>query len=299
LEAAYVGTKGTHLQGTIGANQAVWSPTATSSNANARRPDPQLGETFEVVPIYSSNYNGLQLTATQRLSRGLTFQASYTWSKSLDYGSAPNSFYTIPGQPRVPQDSTNIKDEYGPSAFDIRNRFVASFVYELPFMKNASGFAHHVLGGWRLSGIVTAQSGTPFTILDSSNPDLGGGSTTRDRVNIVADPYSGTCPNGFPVGSAQCWVNKSAFQRIVMPNLGNEGRNSLTSASIFNMDTGLSKLFPVTERDRFEFRWEVFNIFNHTNLGVPITDFSSPNLGQVQSTATSERLMQFALKFTF
>jgi hypothetical protein len=150
-----------------------------------------------------------------------------------------------------------------------------------------------------LSGIVTAQSGTPFTILDSSNPDLGGGSTTRDRVNIVGDPYSGSCPNGFPVGTAQCWVNKSAFAKIVMPNLGNEGRNSLRSASIFNMDTGLSKLFSVTERDRIEFRWEVFNIFNHTNLGVPVTDFTSPSLGQVQSTATSERLMQFALKFTF
>ncbi len=299
LEAAYVGTKGTHLQGVVEPNQAVFTPTATSGNVNSRRPIPNLGETFQVSSIFNSNYNAFQLTATQRLWRGLSFQASYTWSKSLDYQSAPNSFYTIPGQPRVPQDSTNLKAEYGPSAFDIPHRFVVSYLYELPFFRGSSGFVKSLFGNWRLTGIMAAQSGTPFTVLDSSNPDLGGGSTIRDRVNVVADPFSGTCSNGAPTRTPQCWVNPSAFKRLVPPALGNERRNMLRSGSIFNWDMGLEKEIPIHERQRLELRWEVFNIFNHANFAVPITDFASPNFGKVQGTSTPEREMQLALKFIF
>jgi len=299
LQVTYAGNKGTHLQGTVNPNQPIWQPGATSSNAQSRRPFPEIGDIYQMESVFNSNYNALQVTATQRFSHGLTFQADYTWSKSLDYTSSPNSFFLIPGQPRLPQNSYDLAAEYGPSAFDIRHRLVVSYVYQLPFFRSFSGVAGAFLKGWRISGITTVESGLPFTVLDSSEPDLSGSGTVNDRVNVIGNPNTGDCPNGYPVRTAQCWINTTAFAHFVPPAFGDEGRNSLRADGLTDFDVGVGKDFRVHEGQRLEFRWEVFNLFNHANFSAPVSDLNAANFGQVQSTSIPNRIMQVAMKFIF
>jgi len=179
------------------------------------------------------------------------------------------------------------------SGYDIRHRFVLSYIYELPFLRNRVGAVSHVLGGWKLSGIASVQSGHPFTVVDSADPSLNGESND-DRTDVLRNP-------NFP-SSQQTparWFDTSAFRRFTEPNLGSAGRNILFSDGIKNFDMGLLKDFTLGERQQLEFRWEVFNIFNHPNFGLPENDFNSPNFGRVLSTSTPERVMQFGLKFLF
>ena len=304
VEVAYVGNKATRLQGNIEINQPFWNPTASSFDIDARRPFAALAGAFQVSSAFDSNYHGLQTTAIQRLSHGLSFQASYTWSKAIDFTTAPTAFFIIPGQtPGRAQDSRNLRAERGLSAFDLRHRFVLSYLYELPFFKGSTGATSYLLEGWRLTGIVTLQSGYPFTVIDSSDPNIDG-LTDNDRTDLVGDPTTGTCNNGFPVGTPECWFNTTAFASFAAKFAasgihGNAGRNILDTDGIVNFDFGLAKQFKLGEQPRLEFRWEIFNIFNHTNFGVPVNDISSPSFGQVLRTLTRERLMQFALKFIF
>lgn len=294
IEVAYVGNKGTKLQGNIDINQPVWMPGATTANANNRRPFAGLSSAFQVSSAFNSNYHGLQVTATQRLSRGLSFQASYTWSKAIDDTSLPTSFFTIPGQPRRAQDSRNLRAERGLSGFDLRHRFVLSHIYEFPFFQKYGGVVTFLLGGWRLSGILSLQSGYPFTVVDSANPSLDNTSTAGDRPDLLRNPNLPSSQR-----TPDRWFDTGAFRRFVAPNWGTAGRNIVFTDGISNYDMGLSKAFKVTEDKQFEFRWEVFNLFNHPNFGAPVNDFNSPTFGRVFSTSTRERLMQFALKFLF
>lgn len=291
VEVAYAGNKGTKLQGTVDPNQAIWNPGATRQNIAQRRPFPQFGNFIEVFSIFNSSYHGLQTTVTQRLNRGLSFQASYTWSKAIDDTTLPIAFFQIPGQVDRPQNSRDLRAERGLSAFDVRHRFVLSYIYELPFFRRG-GAASYVLGGWKLSGIVTLQSGYPFTVIDSADPSVD--AIRGDRTDLLRDP---NLPSG--QRTPERWFDTTAFRRFVMPNFGNAGRNIVFTDGIVNFDLGLAKEFRLGERPRLEFRWEVFNLFNHPNFGLPVNDFNSPSFGRVLRTSTPERQMQFALKFLF
>jgi carboxypeptidase family protein len=301
VEVAYVGNKGTNLQGDMDPNQAIWRPGATRAgpDVRSRRPFNPIGQIFQVSSIFDSNYHGLQTTLTHRLNRGLSFQAAYTWSKAIDNTSKPVSFFRIPGQVGRPQDNHNLDLERGLSAFDVRHRFVLSYVYELPFFNNSKGLTSHVLGGWRLSGISTLQSGTPFSVIDTSDPGLDG-IPQNDRPDLLRDP-------NLPADQRrpERWFDTSALVRFTAsasrprPAFGTAGRNILFADGIINFDLGLSKDFRVTEGQRVEFRWEIFNLFNHPNFGVPVNDLNAPNFGRVLNTSTPERQMQFALKYIF
>lgn len=296
LEVAYVGNVGRRLQGNIEINQAQFTTNATTGNAASRRPFPQFGSAHEVTSIFHSNYHGLQTALTHRLARGLSFQTSYTWSKAIDDTTAPTAFFLFPGQTSRVQDIRNVHLDRGLSAFDLRHRFVTSFVYELPFFRHRGDALYHVLGGWRLSGIFNAQSGRPFTVRDSSDPNRDGDGNS-DRTNLIRDP---NLPSN--QRTPQRWFDTSAFQRFTTaqaPVHGTAGRNIVFSDGVVNFDAGLAKQFRFTERTSLEFRWEVFNVFNHPNFGVPDNDFNSPNFGRVFRTATPERIMQFGLKFLF
>jgi hypothetical protein len=184
----------------------------------------------------------------------------------------------------------------GLSALDLRHRFVTSFDYELPFFKGGSKVLSSALRGWRLSGIATIQSGRPFTVTDSADPNRDG-DTVADRTNLLRNP---NLPNSQRTTAR--WFDTGAFQRFTTaqaPNLGNAGRNIVFSDGIINFDMGLAKQFKFWNEKSFEFRWEVFNLFNHPNYGVPVNDFNSARFGQVLNTSTTERQMQFGFKFLF
>ena len=291
LEVAYVGNKGTRLQGTLDPNQAIWAPGASNANAASRRPYPRIGVVLEIASRFSSSYNGLQTTITQRLSKGLSFQAAYTYAKAYDNTSVPTSFFTVPGQSSRPQNSRDLNAEWGRSAFDVRHRFVTSYLYELPFFRKGS--LSYVLGGWKLNGIVALQSGYPFSVIDTGDPNRDT-VPDNDRTNVTGDP-------NLPAGdrTPQRWFNTSAFSRFVPPAFGNAPRNLVDADGIINFDMGLTKDFRLSEQRRIEFRWEIFNIFNHPNFAAPVNDFNAASFGRVLRTSTPERQMQFGLKFLF
>ena len=182
IEARYIGTKGTHLPRNIEANPAVWGPGATASNADRRRiyaNCPADGSACQLVHvallsnITNSTYHAGQFSLSRRFSHGLGFNASYWFSKTLDYLSAMNltgaAARPLSGEVDIAQNPFNLRAEHGPSLFDARHRVVFSGTWEIPAPHGMNGAAKVLLGGWQFNGIFTASTGTPFTVLDSAN----------------------------------------------------------------------------------------------------------------------------------
>jgi Carboxypeptidase regulatory-like domain len=286
----YFGSKGTQLRIQRNINQFRSGARvffALSSNspilANTR-----LGNIFESDSAGNSTYNALWLTANKRLSRGLQFNASYTFSKSIDY----NSLST---QGVVVQDSFNIRGDRGLSDFDARHRFVINWLYELPFKGN------RLVEGWQFSSITQLQSGNPVNLVfnDSTltgtvtnqlatlRPDLIG------PITILEDPNR--------------WFDTSAFAAPTTPALhfGSLGRNVVIGPGFHNVDFSVLKKTAITERLRTEFRAEIFDLFNHANFGQPGRVFGTPAFGVITNTrfptsdSGSSRQVQFALKLIF
>jgi hypothetical protein len=333
LQVGYVGTNGVRLPRFIEGNPAVYipgldttspgcsvaspCPISTSSNANQRRlhsgctlADPPssciYGSVGEIASIANSSYNALEASLRKRFNHGLSFLASYTWSHSIDDVSSFNitgsASQPVAGENDLAQNPFDLAAERGPSMFDARHRFVLSYQWSLPFLQHSSTWYGHVLGDWQLNGIFTAMSGTPFTVFDSSDvsvqgsaPEISGFSS--NRPNVVSNPNSG------PHTAAE-WFNKSAFQAIVQdPNspvqqFGDEGRNAVVGPRYVNWDFSALKSFRLTETKELQFRGELFNVLNHTNFRLPVSDIEAPTFGQIQSDV-SPRVIQVALKLLF
>jgi len=172
----------------------------------------------------------------------------------------------------------------------------ASYVYELPFAKNMSGAAKHLLDGWTVTGIITLETGRPLNVfLPFDNANVGSRGTFQ-RPNLVGDPFSGLT-QGF--GPGQKYFNVDAFAVPQQFTFGNLGRNAVQGPSFRNVDFGLYKNIFFGERYRLQFRSEFFNFFNNTNFGNPQTGVGRPTFGEIAGTVTTQRQIQFGLKFSF
>lgn len=287
LSADYVGAGGRKLSTNVQQNMAPAGP----DPINPRRPWPNSPNSFFLTQhIGNSNYHSLQLKLERRFSNGLTFRNSYTWSRSLDIDSDPNS--------AVLDYSYDLRYSYGPSTFHIPHVNVTSFVYQLPFGRGkrfgsqVPGILNHIIGGWQFSGIASIRSGLPYHILSGQDSANTGNfiafATTRAQI------VSPAVPSGFDQKREQ-WIDKNAFRIPTFGTLGNMSRSSLTGPSFQNFDFAVSKDFRFNESFALEFRGEFFNAFNHTNFGNPINTLASPLLGQILS-AFAARDIQFALK---
>ena len=298
LQIGYVGSVGTHLLGTVEMNPPVYIPGgSTAYNINARRPYQPWGQVFEQSAGSSSNYNSLQTSLTKNFSKGLSLLVSYTWSKSIDHVSVPQQYQSVDGQPPnvIAANPRDLNAERAVSAFNVPQRIVTSFSWELPFFKNLQGAPKKVLYGWQCNGIVQVQSGTPFTVYDPSDPNVDG--ETSDRPDLVGNPY----PPGFH-RSVQEDFNTAAFKRTPYGSdqFGTAGRNLLRSHRFANVDFSLFKNIPVTDRINVQFRGEIFNLFNHANFGAPVSDITSASFGQIINTLpNSERKIQLGLRLWF
>lgn len=322
FEIGYVGTKGTHLPRFIEANPAVFvpgtangQPISNSSNADQRRlysgctlADPpsscKFSSTGEIAGIANSSYNALETSLRKRFSHGLSFLASYTWSKAIDDVSSFNitgsAAKPVAGENDLAQNPFNLRAERGPSLFDARHRFVGSYEWALPFWNHAQNWYQSALGGWQLSGIATLMSGTPFTVFDSNDvaaqgtaPEITGFSAQRpDRIGN---------PNNGP-RTVNDWLNTSAFHRLDPTanagQFGTEGRNVNIGPAYADWDFAALKNFKVTESKQIQFRSEMFNMLNRTNFRLPDSDISSPTFNHILA-AEAPRQIQFALKFTY
>jgi Carboxypeptidase regulatory-like domain len=313
LEVGYVGTKGTKLPRFVEGNPAVYVPGNTNANnVDQRRlhsgcgiDDPEsdciYASTGLVTGNTNSSYNALEASARKRFSHGVSFLASYTYSKSIDYVSSFNmtgsAARPVAGENDLAQDPFDLAAERGRSLFDSRHRFVFSYQWSLPFWQKSQNWYQYALGNWQVNGIVTAQSGTPLTVFDSNDYSFQGGAPEitgfqANRPNLVGNPNTGP-------KTPQEWFNTSAFAKVTEPGtLGTAGRNIVQGPGYMNWDFSMFKNFKVTESKQFQFRAEFFNLLNHPNFFVPDSDISSPTFGQVQE-ARSQRQIQLALKFLY
>jgi hypothetical protein len=225
--------------------------------------------------------------------------ASYTWSKSIDDAS---NFFTSAGDPNFPQDSFNTRAERGRSNFDVRHRLSVSYSYDLPFGKDRAFLSHNgwlttVLSGWETYGIVTLQSGRPFTVallsdIDNSGTGRSGlGFGANDRPNIVGNP---ALQNPTP----EQWFNTAAFAFPPRGTFGNAGRNILDGPGYQNVNASLVKNTALSERFNLQLRAELFNLFNHPNFNLPDNFLGSPTFGRITS-AREPRRIQFGVKVLF
>ena len=313
VEARYVGTKGTRLPRNVERNPSVYAPGATSGNADRRRIHagcPADGSACSLATAatlmygLNSSYNAAQLSLSHRYAAGFGFNVSYWYSKSIDYLSGMNlnitSAQALAGENDQAQNPFDLDAERGLSLFDARHRFVASGMWELPIARRAQGRTRNLLGGWQLNGIVTANTGTPFTVYDTANVALQATSPpisgyAPSRPDLVGDPNMGP-------RTVEAWLSRAPFRRLVAAteagNFGNAGRNIARGPGFANVDVSLLKDFTLTESTRLQFRAEAFNVANHANFGLPIADLASPNFGRILS-ASQARLMQFGLKLIF
>ena len=293
-EVAYVGSKGTKLLTARDINQPAPSVLPPGLPFVPR---PVFG--FDDIDLLesraNSNYHALQTRYQQRLARGFTALASYTWSKSIDDAS---NFFSSAGDPNFPQNSFNVAAERGRSNFDVRHRLSVSYSYQFPFGKGAhDGWESVLLRGWETYGIVTLQSGRPFTVALLSEIDNSGtgrsilGFGANDRPNLVGNPELSN-------PTTLQWFNTAAFAFPPQGTFGNAGRNILDGPGFQNVNMSLVKNTSLTESVNLQFRAEAFNLFNHPNFNLPDNFLGSPTFGRITS-ARDPRHLQFGLKLLF
>ena len=301
LDLGYVGSEGRKFPRLFSFNQAAtpafggYYPAGSLGGplfpGFGNLPAPGLGSLL-MESNSNSNYNSLQATLNKRFSHGLQMLLSYTWSHSIDdYSGSDVSDITV-----TPGDLVNQQRNYGNSDFDRRQRFVASYLYNLPDVyRGGSAFGKKLLDSWSLSGIVTLQSGLPFsiygedTLFAATTGDLAPGRTVASAIKggNVADRLN-------EYFDTSAFVSPSA-----LGDFGQLGRNIIRGPKQINTDLSIMKLIPVTESQRLEFRAEFFNLFNNVNFANPVNIQSSYNFGQIATTTTGPRVVQFALKYAF
>lgn len=305
LDVGYYGNNGVHLVGVVDINeplpgeavragivapgQAVGAGLPTQ-RLNFVRPFLGYDAINQFKTIFNSNYHSVQVNAQKRFRGNSLIAVNYTFSHGLT--TAQSDF-------RTPQNTYDVRAEYGPAQFDRRHNFNANFVYELPWYADQKGLAGHLLGGWEFSGIVYAYSGLPQTITASRDPaGLGvrdANSFAGGRPDMVSDPNAGA-PH-----TVNQWFNTSAFALVPtgVNRPGNAPRGAVKGPGTQRWDLSLFKNIQIYESMKMQFRAEAINVFNQTNfntIGTSLTVAST--YGKVR-TARDPRIMQLALKLNF
>lgn len=282
LETAYMGNHAVHANVVRRINQI--------SPVTGLRPFPNYSEYNYYDGSESVRYNAWQNTLRRRFSNNFQAGAVYVWANTTSFSNAANL-----GFPNPPQNSNNIRGDKGPSPFDIRHHFHTDFLYELPLLKLTGGSgagSRLLLGGWQLSGIYTAETGTPLNVTQSTTyqatrPDYIGG-----------DPYTSDAETTLQ------YLNKAAFARIPIGmggaplRFGNLGRNALRLPGWWNLDLAIAKNLNFTERYRLQVRCDLFNSLNHTNFSGLTTGIEAGTFGRFTSTRGA-RTVQFNARLSF
>lgn len=316
LDVRYVGTKGTRLASLRDLNQPLPGP--------GPRPYPAFSSIRHIESAAKSSYHALQTRSEWRLRHGLVFLAAYSWSKSIDTSSA---LIVTTTEPEFPQNSLNRDAERALSSFHAKHRLVFSYVYPLPlgagrrWLSQGSSWSH-LIGNWDVAGILTLQSGRPFTVnravpQSATSADLG----IFDRPDLVADPFRAGPVFDHPnpachriisqggraadqVRTTTSWFNPCAFVAPSTPRFGTAGRNGVIGPRLANFDMALFKTVWFGERRQsLQARVEFFNLFNHPNLDNPDRIFDSPTFGALLSSnafgTKPPRQIQIGLKYIF
>jgi hypothetical protein len=309
-QIGYVGSKTTHLSGCMQFNQAQLATpenpvngqtTTTNENVAQRVPFQGVaGGSYICQTTFSANYNSLQTSLTKRLSHGLDFLTSYTYSKTLDNTSGTGGLSSLELD-FLGNDQTNPRSSYGLSDFDRKHRFVTSFLYQVPNLQAGPEFIRPIFSHWQFSGVLVLQTGLPITVIDSTAASVFGNLVGFSRAECTGlNPAS----SGSTTSRLNGYFNPAAFAPPPTigdgTGFGNCGVGILRGPSQRNLDLGILRSFPIRERITLDFRTEVFNFTNTPNFGQPVNDFSAgPAFGVITSTSGNPRIIQFALKLLF
>jgi hypothetical protein len=298
-EIAYVGTKGTHLNGSQNVNPLI--PVAgidapLFANIPMRRMYPGFGDMTVITQHGNSTFHSLQGTFKQRIA-STTFQLAYTWGKTIGDGDDGSRYRT--GTFQAPWNQP--WRSRGPANFDRTHRLTYVFNHDLP-NRFSNGFLKHTLNNWSINGLFIGQTGTPLTVTNrDSGRTIGGGLTSTTATNLFANVTQGvelTVP-GSAKDNLNGYITRGAFTPAPVGTFGNSGRGMFRGPGQWNVDFSTFKDFLLTERWRLQFRTEFFNLFNHANFGNPNTNLDSPDYSTIRSTTVNARLVQFALRLSF
>jgi hypothetical protein len=335
FSVGYAGAKGTHLIYGRSNNQAILASPAnpingdtTNSVANAAERAPFVGLAplqFRVESGANSNYNSLQVNVKKIMSHGFQIMSAYTYAKSIDdasdnLGSAAFGAFGVPivGQ-MVFNDQNNPRAQHGLSDFDRRHRLVTSYVWNIPSKHINGSSLDKIAKGWSVSGVVTLQSGLPFSIFDSGGGTLFGSSTLYFTGSLTpGQTLAGAVRKGPVSNRLNEYFNTSAFTFAPFAKdgslingqfpvsggggtlFGNLGRNILRGPKQTDIDLALIKETPITEKVNFVFRWEFFNAFNTPSFANPISDIQAgSSFGVITGLTVNPRIMQFGAKLQF
>jgi hypothetical protein len=304
LPANFIGT--VSYVGSIGQNLLTLSEVNVVDSLTGARPYPAFGQVSWRGARNNSNYEGLSVSAKRSFARGILFSANYMWSHEIDDGSNGSG----DGDSVVPQNVACQPCERADGIWDARHVFNANLVYQLPFgpgkpYLNEPGIWRSIAGSWQLTSVVVARTGFPVNVtVDRSAADTPDGNTNNQRPNLVPGA-SLTPPGGSSIAE---WINPAAFSVPAPGTWGDAPRDLARGPGAWQIDLGVQKDIPVTERVQLQFRTEFFNIFNHPQYGLPQANFSagpgvfgsiisSVNAGPV-GTGTP-RQIQFMLRVAF
>lgn len=316
VRLAYVGSESYHQSYIVDDNRAIYCSTCNSGGHGSAVPFGSFGYLLEQRSSATADFHSLQATFDRHFSHGLQAQSSFTWQKTMDVASSSNISF---GTPEL-DDPFDLRWNRGISGLSIPFTWTSNFVYRTPELKGQNLLVREIVAGWELSPIITLQSGAPFSI-------QGGNSNwwdTHSPIDVTQNGTNSGCKSNCPgdradrvsgvslkvrQGSRSQWVkqyfNPAAFVPIHDGTFGTSGRNLMQGPPTFNIDSSLMKNWSILERYQIQFRFELFNAFNHPVMNTPDTwpnDFGG-TFGQINagagSAANASRVGQAALKFTF
>jgi len=283
LSIDLVGTEGRNLANLINLNQPL--PNAAGNNALGPRPFPTVGPQIQWREEKGeSSYKGMDLQFQKRFSKGYAFGLAYTLSDCEDNTA---EHLATGGSPSRSQDARDLEAWRGPCGYDTRHRFSGNFVYELPFARSSSGATKALLANWRISGIYAVRSGRPFTVTQGNN-----------NVGLYHTGLPNQTGSGDGPKTVDKWFEPADFPAVTSGTFGNAKRNDLRGPGWQELDLSLQKDLPMG-RTNLSLRWDVFNVFNTVNLGLPNADIASATVGTISSLSGDPRLMQFSVRLLF
>jgi hypothetical protein len=308
LAASYVGTSGTKLTRltTPNGGSSVTPAQVLIRNSGAtptvsfdvesgvvnqfpiQRRNRDLGAYRVYENSAGSRYHALQIEAGKRFTRGFVFTGAYTWSHALDDVS---DTIDSAGASSIAQDSHNLRAEWGNADFDVRHRLSISAIVDLPRFQNKLG---RLLAGWQVASIFQARTGQPFTLAVPFDANLDGNLTDRPSTTSGLVFMDGHGPQRVEV--APGWVVTDFF---VLNRNGVVGRNTLRGDGLISWDFALNRRFRFSDAQSLDARFEVFNVLNRANFGLPVRTIGNPGFGSSTNTITPARIIQLALKFKF
>jgi len=323
LEVGYTGSRSKNQINQLQANPGILTAAQiatvqTTRNADSipslqnRRLFPQFGSRVLIATDSHSSYNAGFINLNKRFSRNLQFGIAYTFSRLLSDNDESLGVGAITGgSPQIPQDFFNVQAEKGLSAFDRKHRLVANFIYEVPtfssdFFKH--GVGRQIFGGWELSGIITRQSGQPFTILTGVDTNGNGGGGDRPNFNpngtLVLDPVTGdfrTFTSPLVGGQFIATLGNNGLPLVTGTGNGDLGKNTFRAPGFYNTDLSVRKVFPLTSGEiphRLIFRADFLNAFNQDNYGRPVNSMTNPDFGKNLNN-WGNRTITLSLKYSF